>query len=112
MHPIALPGGAARNIASAEFGAEPTASCGSGYVERTGPRLLDRLERIAVDGAGSRPDARGCSGQRWSVSASASCFSKPAPLKSLVYEIDRDPADRVLTPRSISNTRGAKFFVE
>src|ERR1700683_2368671 len=110
MHPTALPGGAARNAASAKFGAESTASCGGGHFERAGPCLLDRLERIAIDGADSRPGAHGGSRQRRSVSASAPCFSKSAPLKSLVYEIGRDPADRVRTPRSISNTRGAKFF--
>src|ERR1700728_1010426 len=110
MHPTALPSGAARNAAGAEFGAESTASRGSGHLERAGPRLFNRRKRIGTDGAGGGPGAYGGSGERWSVSASAAGFSKPASLKGLVYEIGRDPADRVRTPRSISNIRGAKFF--
>src|ERR1700722_5758248 len=112
MYPTALSGGAARNVACAEFGAESTASCGSGYIERAGPRLFDRGKRIGVDGAGGGPGADGGSGERWSFGASAACFSKPASLKTILgYEIGRGPAVRARTPRSISKIRGAKFFV-
>src|ERR1700734_3086260 len=112
MHSAAVRGGATGIVARAEFGAEPTASCGSGHIERAGPRLFDRGKRIGVDGAGGRPGADGGSGQRWSVSASAACFSKPASLKTILgYEIGRGPAVRARTPRSISKIRGAKFFV-
>src|ERR1700733_179525 len=112
MAPIAVRRGATGIAARPEFGAEPTASRGSGHIERAGPRLFDCGKRIGVDGAGGGPGADGGSGKRWSLGASAACFSKPASLKTILgYEIGRGPAVRARTPRSISKIRGAKFFV-
>src|ERR1700693_3003791 len=81
MHPAALRSGAARIAARAELGFEPAASRGSGHAERAGPRLFNRRKRTGIDSAGGRPGAHGRSRERWSASASAPCFSKPAPLK-------------------------------
>src|ERR1700722_7754416 len=112
MHPIAIRSGATGIAEGAELGTESATSRGSGHIERAGPRLFDRGKRIGIDGAGGGAGADGCSGERWSLSASAACFSKPASLKTILgYEFGRGPADRARTPRSISKIRGAKFFV-